>query len=183
LQGTVEPIRVLDVATGGGDTPIAIGHLALLSRLKLEVHGCDISPEAVNYAENQPRAPDLPVRFFVLDALREDLPSGYDIVMCSLFLHHLDEPVAVGLLRRMAASARRLVLVNDLIRSPWGYLIAMVGCRLLSTSKIVHHDGPVSVASAFTPDEMLALAERAGLNGALITRHWPERFLLSWDVK
>jgi 2-polyprenyl-3-methyl-5-hydroxy-6-metoxy-1,4-benzoquinol methylase len=183
LLKSAEPIRVLDVATGGGDTPIALGRLALRSRLKIEVHGCDISREAINYAENQPRAPDSPVRFFVLDALTEDLPPGYDIVMCSLFLHHLDEVAAIGLLRRMACSARRLLLVDDLIRSPLGYLIATVGCRLLSTSYIVHHDGPVSVAAAFTPKEILALAKKAGLSGSQITRHWPESFLLSWEVK
>src|SRR5262249_6469171 len=92
---------------------------------------------------------------------------------------HLDETDAIALLGRMAAAARRLMLVDDLVRSRWGYLLALVGCRLLSGSRIVHVDGPRSVAAAFTPGEALSIAERAGLSQARLICHWPQRFLLS----
>ena len=45
-------------------------------------------------------------------------------------------------------------------------LLALAGCHLLSGSRIVHIDGPISVAAAFTPGEALSLAERAGLQGS-----------------
>ena len=48
--------------------------------------------------------------------LREALPSSYEVLCCSLFLHHLDESDAISLLRRMAAAAQNLVLVDDLVR-------------------------------------------------------------------
>jgi len=83
----------------------------------------------------------------------------------------------------MAAAAQILVLVDDLVRSRWGYLLAWTGCHVLSGSRIVHVDGPISVAAAFTPSEALFLAERAGLQGASLTRHWPQRFLLTWGVQ
>ena len=54
------------------------------------------------------------------------------------------------------------------------------GSRLLTRSPIVHVDGPLSVRAAFTVAEARQLAERAGLSGATIRRHWPQRFLLSW---
>ena len=47
----------------------------------------------------------LSVRFFTLDALSEEIPSGFDVIVSSLFLHHLDELEAVGLLERMACAA------------------------------------------------------------------------------
>ena len=72
------------------------------------------------------------------------------------------------------------VLINDLIRSRVGYLLAYFGTRLLSRSRLVHVDGPLSVAAALTCSEALRLADRAGLKGASLSRHWPERFLLSW---
>jgi SAM-dependent methyltransferase len=177
------PVRVLDLATGGGDTPIALAQRAVRAKLNVEIDGCDINPQAVQYAQNQADARGTRVRFFVLDALNETLPSDYDVLSCSLFLHHLDETDAITLLRRMAAAARRLVLVDDLVRNQWGYLLAKVGCRLLSGSHIVHTDGPISVAAAFTPAEALSLAERAGLVGATLTRHWPQRYLLTWSVR
>jgi hypothetical protein len=92
----------------------------------------------------------------------------------------LHETDAERLLRNMAAAARRAVLVDDLLRSRTGYLLAWLGSRLFTTSPIVHTDGPLSVRAAFSVDEARALAERAGLTGAQFHRHWPQRFLLSW---
>lgn len=175
------PVRVLDLATGGGDTPIELDRRARRAGLNLEIEGCDVNPQAVDYAQKQARAHNANVRFFVLDAVRDTLPSDYDVLTCSLFLHHLDETDAITLLRHMGNAARRLVLVDDLVRSRWGYLLAVVGCHLLSGSRVVHADGPISVAGAFTPNEALSLAERAGLQGATLTRHWPQRYLLTWN--
>ncbi|MFS6827638.1 hypothetical protein [Cyanobium sp. ATX-6F1] len=81
----------------------------------------------------------------------------------------------------MAAATRHLVLVNDLIRSPLGYVLAWSACRLLSRSAIVHYDGPVSVQGAFQTQEVSAMAIQAGLEGALVRRCWPERYLLQWS--
>jgi len=175
------PIRILDLASGGGDVPIALAYRAARARLDVRVEGCDISQEAVRFARRKARERGVAVRFFTLDALADSIPEGYDVLTCSLFLHHLDEAHAVGLLRRMADAARRLVLVDDLVRSRLGYALAWAGCRLFSRSPIVRHDGPVSVSSAFTPAEVRELAQRAGLEGASLTRHWPRRFLLSWS--
>jgi len=180
-RGAHEPtVRVLDLASGGGDVPIALARRAARAGLNLHVEGCDISPRAVEYAQHQAERQGADVRFFVWDALSGSLPERYDIVTCSLFLHHLDEDAAVDVLRRMGEAAGHLVLVNDLIRSRYGYWLARVGCRLLSRSRVVHFDGPVSVEAAFTPAEAQALAERAGLRGVSVSRHWPQRFLLSW---
>jgi 2-polyprenyl-3-methyl-5-hydroxy-6-metoxy-1,4-benzoquinol methylase len=174
------PLRLLDIATGAGDVPLRLWRLGRRARIPLEVQGCDFSPKAVAYATDAARRARAPVRFFVSNVLEEPLPSGFDIVTCSLFLHHLAEDQALQLLRRMAQRAGRLVLVNDLLRSWTGYVMAYVGTRLLSTSPVVHTDGPRSVEAAFNREEALALAQRAGLEGATVERRWPCRFLLTW---
>jgi SAM-dependent methyltransferase len=169
-------VRVLDLASGGGDVPIALARRAAACRLPVAIEGSDASPEAVRFATDRARGL---VSFRVLDALREPIPDGFDVLTCSLFLHHLERAEACHFLAKMAAA--RLVLINDLARTRAGYLLAWAGCRVLSRSPVVHHDGPVSVASAFTPDEALELAREAGLVGATVTRWWPERFLLAWS--
>lgn len=168
-------LRVLDVATGSGDVPRA---LARRGDTRLEVAGCDISPTAIQDASEQ--AVGRGIRFFTHDAIRDPLPSGFDVVTCSLFLHHLSEADAVTLLRRMKDAAEELVLVNDLERSRLGFALAWVGTRLLSSSPVVRYDGPASVRSALTPKEALRLADEAGLHGATVGRRWPCRYLLSW---
>ncbi len=175
------PIRVLDLAAGGGDVAIRLWRKARRAGLPVSVDGCDISPVAVEHAARLAGRRRADVRFFVADALTADLPTGYDVVTCSLFLHHLTDDDAVTLLRRMGAAAGRLVLVNDLVRSRAGLLLAQVGTRLLSLSPVVHVDGPRSVEGAYTIEEARTLADRAGLGGATVGRRWPCRFLLSWS--
>jgi SAM-dependent methyltransferase len=173
-------LRVLDIATGGGDIPIALWHKARRAGVALCLEGCDRSQRAVAFAAQRAREKGTDVRFFQLDVLSDPLPAGYDVLMHSLFLHHLDDEQAVDVLRRMAQAAGRLVLVNDLRRSRAGLALAYLGTRLLSSSKVVHADGPMSVRAAFTLDEAQSLVRKAGLEGAVIEKRWPWRFLLAW---
>ena len=118
--------------------------------------------------------------FIVADAVHHPPRDRFDIVVCSLFLHHLADNDAISLLNCMRELAGRMVVVNDLIRSRWGYIMTWCGIRLLSRSHVCHIDGPLSVRAAFTPTEILALAEQAGLTNSEVSRIWPERFLLTW---
>jgi 2-polyprenyl-3-methyl-5-hydroxy-6-metoxy-1,4-benzoquinol methylase len=174
------PVRVLDLATGAGDVPIRLWRAARRAGLPVSVEGCDVSAEAVAYAECRATEAGAGVRFFTWDALAGSLPGGYDVLVSSLFLHHLEDDQAVDLLRRMAWAAGRMVLINDLVRSQSSWLLAFAGTRLLSTSDVVHSDGLRSVEGAFTVEEARGLAVRAGLAGALVERRWPFRFLLTW---
>lgn len=177
------PTRVLDVATGGGDVPIALARRAERLGYRLELSGCDRSPVAIEHARQSAGAAGGRASFFVLDVLDDALPDDFDVVTCSLFLHHLGEDDAARLLEKMARAARSTVLVNDLLRTRMGLGLAWLGCRLLSDSPIVHHDGPASVRAAFRLPEVRALADRAGLAGARLSRRWPERFLLEWSCE
>jgi 2-polyprenyl-3-methyl-5-hydroxy-6-metoxy-1,4-benzoquinol methylase len=175
------PCRVLDIASGGGDVPLELARCCRAHGLRVGITGLDISAIAVDHAcESARRQNETTVRFQQLDVFRETFPQDYDVVMCSLFLHHLNRKQAVELLEKMAAAAQRMVLVNDLRRTQLGYALAWWGGRMLTRSPIVHVDGPMSVAAAFTCQEALKLAEDAGLQEATCVRRWPQRFLLSW---
>ena len=102
------------------------------------------------------------------------------MLISSLFLHHLDSDDAVTLMRQMSRACRQAVLINDLRRTRFGYALAVLACRLLTRSPIVHVDGPLSVRAAWSDVEVQQLAAEAGLNQPQISHHWPQRFLLSW---
>jgi 2-polyprenyl-3-methyl-5-hydroxy-6-metoxy-1,4-benzoquinol methylase len=174
-------LSILDVASGGGDVPIRLWRGAHRSGLDWRIAGVDVSPVAVEQAQARARRENAPIDFFVHDALAQPLPGGYDAVVCSLFLHHLDDVDAVKLLAAMAAVASGLVLVNDLDRTWSGLLLVHLAARLLTTSDVVHTDGPLSIKAAFTPVEALTLAEKAGLRGAMVSRRWPCRWLMRWS--
>lgn len=179
-----QTLRVLDVACGGGDILIHLALRAQRAGISVEFFGCDISPTAVRAAEEAVhRAGAHSVRFLQHDVLSEELPAEYDVVMCSLFLHHLSDEDAEKLLRRMAAAAQQAVLVDDLLRTQVGYWLAWAGCHFLTRSPVVHQDGPLSVRGAFSWDEVHALASSAGLGEAHFSRHWPQRFFMHWSRK
>jgi hypothetical protein len=120
------------------------------------------------------------VRFARRDLVRHGLPPGFDVIFCSLFLHHLSEAEVREFLRAARDAARRMVVVSDLVRSRLGFAMAWCGTRILSRSSVVHFDGPASVESAFTRPEILALAREAGVTPSTQRRAWPQRFLLTW---
>ena len=176
------PLRVLDVACGGGDVVVRLAWHAQHDGLPIRFEGCDISETALQVARSAARSqPDFDLRFFRHDVLIAPFPEEYDVVMCSLFLHHLEETDAILLMRKMAMAARRAILIDDLLRTRLGYALCWVGCRILTRSQMVHTDGPLSVRAAFTVPELRDLAAGAGLQDIYLQKHWPQRFLLSWN--
>jgi SAM-dependent methyltransferase len=176
----VRPVRLLDVACGGGDVLLDVGRRARRHGIEVELSGCDLSPVALARARRRAASEGQEARFVEIDVLQGTLPGSPHLTTSSLFLHHLDDGDAVQLLARMAGAAERLVLVQDLRRTRLGYILAWAILRVLTTSDVAQRDGPVSVRAAFSVEEARRLAESAGLEGAEVKRCWPERFTIRW---
>ena len=181
IQHQFSKLRILDVACGGGDVTIGLARKSRGAPFQLELMGLDISATAVETARSATPASISNVSFERGDALGAPLPDGFDVVISSLFLHHLNEGDAETLLLRMSAAGRRLMLINDLRRCAAGYWLAQAACRTFSRSRIVHVDGPRSVQGAFTIDEVQQLCDRTGLESATVDARWPCRLLVSWS--
>ncbi len=160
---------------------IALKSWAEREGIPLQVGGCDLSPTAVDFARGRAEARGLDVDFFQHDAVSGELPSGFDLICSSLFLHHLSQEEARAFLARLAKAGRG-ILVQDLLRTRLGYVMAEATVRVVTRSGVVRVDGPLSVRAAFTIHEARDLARDAGLTGATITRCWPERFCLFWET-
>ena len=94
-----EPLRLLDVACGGGDVMVDVARRAHKASVPLVAHGCDLSPVALEHARCEAERWGVAVDFFVRDVVAEGLPGGYDLVCSSLFHHHLSWEDAVELLK------------------------------------------------------------------------------------
>jgi len=171
------PLRVLDVATGSGDLPLAMAHRARGLGLDIRWSVCDVSAHALDVARVRAEQAGFTFAAHRLDATVDELPAT-DVSICSLFVHHLDPPQVVGLLRGMQRASSMALGVNDLDRSRLGYALAWLTGRMLSRSPVVHHDAPLSVRGAFRLDEIAALAMSAGLDGASLDHAWPARWRL-----
>jgi SAM-dependent methyltransferase len=177
-----QPLRVLDLACGGGLVTLDLAQRLRAAGLNCEVCGWDRSPVAIDFARQlAARHPSGPhVQFESRDALSITRAEAVDVVTCTLFLHHLQDDDARELLGRMYSAAGRLVIIDDLRRTWMGLWLARLGCQLLTRSPVVHADGPQSVRAAFTETELDGLGRQAGLPPAKYQRHWPQRFLMWW---
>lgn len=173
-------LRILDVGTGSGDLPLALAARAKRKGLNWQLIGSDISSNAISYAQERATRQQLPVEFITHDAFADPFPENCDVIVNSLFLHHMTDEQAAVVMSRMQSAAGQMVIVDDLCRTNWGLWLAMIGTRLLSRSHIVHVDGPRSVRAAFTPSELQELAAKSAMQGHQLTRHWPQRQLLVW---
>ncbi len=173
-------LRLLDIASGGGDVPLSLWARAQKRGVPLEILGLDKSSTACDFAAARARHAHANVTFQQHDVLGQSIPVGFDIVTCSLFLHHLQAVEVVRLLSNMADAAP-LMVVSDLRRNLRGYALAHAASRLLTTSPVVHADAPLSVANAFSIAEMRGLCHEAGLRDAMIRTTWPCRMLIIRD--
>jgi SAM-dependent methyltransferase len=176
------PVRVVDVACGGGDITLDLWRRARAANLSIEFAGCDISPVALDHARQQADRERARIDFFEHDPVHEPLPEFYDLAISSLFLHHLPGDEAVTVLNHLGERCRQ-VAIDDLARTTWGWLLAWGGSRAVTRNPVVHVDATRSVEGAFTPAELAQLAEHAGLKKPRIRRRWPARMQLLWSAQ
>ena len=155
------PLKVLDIATGSGDMPIYWAKRARRERIPLQFAAVDISPTAIQFAQEAAIREQVDIQFLQRDVLAERLPSGYDILTCGLFIHHLHEPQIVKLLQSMQSASNLAMILCDLERSRLNLACVWFASHALSRSEIVHRDGVRSVRAALTRDEFNRIASQA----------------------
>jgi len=157
-QGLIS-LSLLDVGAGGGDALCAIAAWGERRGIALDLWGLDRSPWAERYA----MARGVPARWITTDLF--DLPAErrFDVVVCGLFAHHLDDPTMVRFLRWLPRHATRRWLILDLHRHWIAWSAVWAGTRLLRMHPMVIHDGPISVNRAFKRDELQRLVRQAGV--------------------
>jgi 2-polyprenyl-3-methyl-5-hydroxy-6-metoxy-1,4-benzoquinol methylase len=176
------PVRILDIATGGGDIPRAIVRWARRRGLPVQVEAVDRNPQAVDAAAAWCAGyPEIRVRLAEVPPL--PYPDRcFDYAVASLFLHHLSAEHCVGLLREMVRVARHGLIVSDLRRSRPARLVTALATRLMSRNRLTRHDGPISILRGFTAAELRRMAAAAGLAGGRTARHAWFRIVLAAEL-
>jgi SAM-dependent methyltransferase len=99
--------------------------------------------------------------------------NAFEVVTCSLFLHHFDDAQVISLLREFARVARHRVIAIDLERHKIAERFLPVTRPLFRWSEMTVSDGCMSVRAAFSSEELGRLAAQAGLQNVCTKRHIP----------
>lgn len=166
-------LSVLEIASGEGYVPKSL-------RDEFAGRGCEL-----NFTLYDRAASHLPANGsfpkVAGDALQ--LPfrdASFDVVCCSLFVHHLAPEQVVQCAREALRVARVAVLIHDLIRHPLHLAFAYAGLPLYR-SRITRNDAPASVLQAYTVSEMKELLRAAGAANIEVREHYLFRMgVIAW---
>jgi ubiquinone/menaquinone biosynthesis C-methylase UbiE len=153
--------RVLDLCTGAGDIPRLLVDWARASGVTLRIDAVDLHESTLEIAKRgSEKYPE--IQFLRGDVLKYESKETYDLVICSLALHHFSEEDAVLLLKRCRNLSHRFVLVSDLVRTRTAALIIRFLTTFFYRLPMTKADANMSIERAFNFAEMRALAEAAG---------------------
>lgn len=169
LAKGAEPIRIVDVGCGYGDGLRRIGRWAQARGISVKLTGCDLNPDAVAIAAEATARVSASsaggnIEWIAADIFSLDGRRPIDIVVSSLFTHHLSEGDIVRFLRWMEEHARVGWFINDLSRAAIPYWLFKAFAKVAGLHRFVQHDGPVSIARAFSREDWQRMCGAAALS-------------------
>jgi SAM-dependent methyltransferase len=184
----VQPLHILDVGCGYGDTLRRIERWARTRGVAVELTGLDLNPDAVAIAAEASNPASI-IRWVAADVFAFQPEKPIHLVVSSLFAHHLTEPDVIRFLQWMELHAQLGWFINDLSRATVPYHLLRIFTKLARLHPFVQHDGPISIARSFVPEDWQRICTAAGLNSTLdasidfravpIQPSWPARLCVS----
>ena len=166
--------RMLDLATGFGDIPRMIVTWARRHGVSVKIDAVDLQPSTLEIARRASTAyPE--IHYIRADARNFCEAMTYDVVCCSLALHHFSELDALKVLRRACELSHDKVLVADLERTWLTWACVQAVTTVAARDAMTRHDAKLSVKRAFSYNELGDLAQEAGWRNFGHARFVPAR--------
>lgn len=155
-------IRILDVGSGYGDGLRRIERWCESNGIEAELIGLDLNPDATAIA-TEASPPNSRIQWVNADVFAFDAPQ-LDLIVSSLFTHHLADEQIVSFLEWMEARAKLGWFINDLSRAAIPYHFFRAFSRLMRLHPYVQNDGPISIARSFVENDWQRMCTAAGLS-------------------
>ncbi len=160
-----QSLRIVDVGSGGGDMLRSVERWAERRGVAVELTGIDLNPYAARVAREVTPVSSR-IQWITGDAYSYAEPV--DVVLSSLFAHHLEEPEIVQFLAWSEAVAQRGWFVNDLCREATPYRLFGLLSKFMRWHRFVQHDGPVSFRRSFREADWERMLSAAGISAAQV---------------
>jgi len=172
-------LTIVDLGCGHGDILRLIADFGRKHNYSFELIGIDANQDAIEYADELSVAYE-ELSFRSVDVFSEEFRAmEYDIVLSTLFLHHLNEDEIHALLNTVTTKAKLGVVINDLHRSSMAYgLFKLLG--LVISNHMIVQDGLTSILRAFKRKEIEQISSQLNLNSKI---SWKWAFRYQWLIK
>ena len=190
FRDTLDKLEIINRLLGGNSVTINLGcgHGDILrdvakfgrkNKYKFKLLGVDANPDAIEYARELSKGYS-ELSFETIDIFSEEFKKqSYDVVLCTLFLHHFKNDELISFLKTAIKKATIGAVVNDLHRHRIAYyLFKMIGFFI--KNKMVREDGLTSVLRAFKKKEIKTILTKVQVP---FTIHWKWAFRYLWILK
>lgn len=173
-------VSITDLGCGNGDMLRTIADYGRKTGRRLTLTGIDANRFTIAHAITLSGDYN-EITYRVQDIFSDDFAkTSYDIVLCTLTLHHFGESEIQNLLALLQKNARIGVVINDLQRSPVAYYLFGLFSFVWGLSTMAKEDGRISILRGFKRKELVTLAKR--LNFVNYTLRWKWAYRYQWII-
>ena len=171
-------ISIVDLGCGNGDMLRALAKLGKKRGYKFELLGIDANKATIDYAIELSEGYDN-ISYIPQDVLSEEFQSiKYDIALCTLFLHHFEDEVALNFVQSLEKQATIGVIVNDLHRHPLAYFSFQL-ITLFVNNHMMKEDGKLSILKGFKRKDFEKFALQLNSRSRI---RWRWAFRYQWII-
>jgi len=176
---TKNTLSIIDLGCGNGDILRRIAEFGRNQGYKFELLGIDANQTTIDYAiELSKEYPE--ISYKKQDVLSEEFQEiKYDIALCTLFLHHFENEVALNFIKGVLKNTSIGLIVNDLHRHPVAYYL-FKSLSLFINNKMIREDGLTSVLKSFKRKDLEHFAQQIPHKSTI---RWKWAFRYQWMVK
>lgn len=174
-------ITIVDVGCGNGDMLRQLANFGKENNWNFKLIGIDANSFTVDYARK------LSLEYSNISYRCEDIfheefeKLKYDIVLCTLTLHHFKNEEIIQLISIFQKNARVGIIINDLERSNIAYRLFQALCFIFRLNKMSREDGLTSILRGFKKQELIDFSEKLSLKKYTIQWKWAFRY--QWIIK
>ena len=172
-------ITIVDLGCGHGDILRDVAKFGRENNYSFSLLGIDANIAAIAYAKELSKEYS-ELSFKAIDIFSDDFKKiSYDIVLCTLFLHHFKNNELISFLKTTIEKATIGVVVNDLHRHklPY-YLFKLIGFFI--KNKMVRQDGVTCILRSFKRKDLENIAKEIKVHFSI---QWKWAFRYLWVLK
>ncbi|MES2851353.1 MAG: methyltransferase domain-containing protein [Bacteroidota bacterium] len=173
-------IVIVDVGCGNGDMLRTLADFGLKNKLKFQLIGIDANSFTISHAQQlSQNYPNISYRCEdIFETSFKELK--YDIVLCTLTLHHFKNNEIVDLLNLFYANSTIGIVINDLQRSAIAYRLFQALCFVFRLNEMSREDGLTSILRGFKKEELIHFSKKLSFKNYKI--HWKWAFRYQWII-
>ncbi|MBL0739483.1 methyltransferase domain-containing protein [Flavobacterium sp. GN10] len=173
---TSKTITVADIGCGNGDMLRMLAKYGKKQNLNFKLIGIDANAFTIDYARKLSK--DFSnIKYLCMDIFSEEFNQlKYDIVLCTLTLHHFTSNQIADVMNTLNKNASIGIVVNDLHRSKLAYrLFELIGF-VFNLNNMSRNDGLISILKGFKKKELENLSQKLNLKNYSINWKWAFRY-------